>query len=228
MVLVHGGFWRSMYDRSLMVPLAADLVRRGVAVWNVEYRRLGEPGGGWPGTFEDAASAVDALAAVPDGVVDLKRVAGIGHSAGGHLALWCAARSGLPDEAPGCRPAVELRAVVAQAPVTDLRAAADSWGAGRQATLDLMGCAPDDDPERYWLASPIERLPLGLPQVLVHGRSDHVVPVDQSIRYAERAVAAGDPVELLAMPRVGHFDVIKPGHRSWLAVVERLPALGIG
>jgi acetyl esterase/lipase len=214
-----------MYDRSLMAPLAADLTRMGYAVWNIEYRRLGEPGGGWPGTFHDVASAVDALLAVPDGVVDLTRVVVIGHSAGGHLALWSAARATLPDDAPGSRPFVAPGAVVAQAPVTDLWAAARSSGVGKQATLELMGCLPEEDPDRYRLASPIERLPLGVPQVLVHGRADHFVPVDQSVRYAERARAAGDAVELLAMPRVGHFDLIKPGHRCWQAVIERLPAL---
>ena len=208
-----------------MVPLAADLLDKGYAAWNIEYRRLGEPGGGWPGTFEDVASAVDALAAVPGGAVDLNRVACVGHSAGAHLALWIGARPGLPEHAPGCRPALEVKAVVALAAVTDLRAAAGSSGAGKAATLELMGGPPEKDPERYSMASPIDRLPLGLPQLLVHGRSDHVVPVEQSVRYAERAAVAGDPVELLAMPRVGHFDVIRPGHRSWHAVIDRLPAL---
>jgi dipeptidyl aminopeptidase/acylaminoacyl peptidase len=88
-----------------------------------------------------------------------------------------------------------------------------------------MGVPPEEDPDRYSLASPIDRLPLGIPQLLVHGQSDHIVPVDQSERYAQRAAAAGDPVELLTLPRVGHFDVINPKHRSWKAVADRLPGL---
>ncbi|MEX2553936.1 MAG: alpha/beta hydrolase [Actinomycetota bacterium] len=223
-VLVHGGFWRSMYDRTLMAPLARDLIEHGFAAWNIEYRRVGERGGGWPGTFEDVAAAVDALSALPEGVADLDRVVGVGHSSGGHLALWIGARPGLPGSEPGGRPVVRLTAVVAQAAVCDLKAAAVP-GIGRSSTLELMGASPEENPNRYALASPIERLPLGVPQLLVHGRSDHLVPVEQSIRYAHAALAAGDPVELLALPRVGHFDVIKPRHHAWQAVTDRLQGL---
>lgn len=223
-VLVHGGFWRSSYDRSLMVPLAQDLVKKGYAVWNIEYRRLGEKGGGWPGTFHDAAAAVDLLASAAPDSLDLDRVVSVGHSAGGHLALWLGARPKLPAGAPGATPVVPLRAAVSQAGVVDLIAAARS-GMGVQPTVELMGGRPADHPDRYALASPFELLPLGIPQLLVHGRSDRIVPVEQSERYAEAARASGDQAELVAPPRVGHFDVIDPRHSSWTAVTDRLEGL---
>lgn len=220
-VLVHGGFWRSTYDRSLMVPLAHDLTNKGFAAWNIEYRRVGEKGGGWPGTFDDAAAAVDLLAAITHEALDLDRVVSVGHSAGGHLALWLGARHRLPAGAPGAAPTVKLTAAVSQAGVVDLRAATRG-GMGVQPTVELMGAWPNDQPERYALASPIELLPMGIPQLLIHGRADQIVPVEHSVNYADAARAAGDPVELVAQPRVGHFDVIDPKHISWKAVTDRL------
>lgn len=224
-ILLHGGFWRVEYDRSLMAPLAADLVAGGWAAWNVEYRRVGESGGGWPGTFEDVGTALDALCGLDPKVLDLNRVVAVGHSAGGHLALWAASRPSLPAGAPGSGPRLALKSVVAQSAVCDLRVAARS-ASGRAATFQLMGCDPDEDPDRYAIASPIERLPLGVPQLLVHGDADHIVPLGQSERYFRHARRAGDPVELLALRRVGHFDLINPKHRSWRAVAERLHDLG--
>lgn len=224
-VLVHGGFWRAPYDRTLMEPLARDLAGRGFAVWNIGYRRLGERGGGWPGTFEDAAAAVDMLASVPaQHELDLDRVAAVGHAAGGHLALWLAARPGLPSVAPGSGPTLFLRAVVAQAGIADLRAGdADSLGAG--ACRDLLGGRAADVPDRYALASPRERLPLSVPQLLVHGDADRRVPISQSRTYAEAARAAGDPVELVEFKGMDHGEVVDPAHVSWKAVIDRLPAL---
>ncbi|MGQ0616395.1 MAG: alpha/beta hydrolase family protein [Acidimicrobiia bacterium] len=220
-VLVHGGFWRSAYDRSLMRPLAADLVAHGYGAWNIEYRRVGDRGGGWPGTFEDVAAAVDALATMAADVVDLDRVTSVGHSAGGHLSLWVGGRRGLPDGAPGARPRVVVAKAVSQAGVADLRAGVAD-GVGGRAIVDLMGARPEDAGERYELASPAQRLPLGVPQLLVHGDDDALVPVDQSVRYARAATAAGDPVELVTFPGADHFDVIDPRHLLWRAVVERL------
>lgn len=223
-LLVHGGFWRSMYDRSLMVPLAQDLVSKGFAAWNIEYRRVGETSGGWPGTFQDAAAALDLMAAIAHDRLDLTRVVSVGHSAGGHLALWLAGRPRLPPGAPGAGPVLKLRAAVSQAGVVDLRAATRA-GAGVQPVVELMGAWPDEAEDLYALASPIELLPLGVPQLLVHGESDRLVGVQQSIKYARAARACGDSVELLCLPRVGHFDLINPRHAGWGAVTDRLAAL---
>ena len=215
-VLVHGGFWRSSYDRTLMDPLAADLVTRGWAAWNIEYRRVGEAGGGWPGTFDDVAAAVDHLATlVADGApLDLDRVVAVGHSAGGHLALWLAAR----DE-----PAVALAAAVSQAGVADLVVAADT-GVGGRAVPDLLGGTPNEVPERYAECSPVALVPLGVPTLCVHGDADPLVPIDQSERWVVAATAAGDEAELVTFAG-GHFEVLDPAHESWRAVVERLDGL---
>jgi len=223
-VVVHGGFWGAAYGRRLMDGLAADLAARGWAAWNLEYRRIGlVGGGGWPATFEDVAAGIDALAGLASSrPLDLRRVVAVGHSAGGHLGLWAAARPGLPEGAPGAGPVVAVTGVVALAGVCDLAAAARD-GVGGSAVARLLGGRPDRVPERYALASPIERLPLGVPQLLVHGRDDAVVPADQSRRYASAARAAGDRCDLLEPTGVDHFAPIDPRSPTWRATVERMP-----
>lgn len=220
-VVVHGGFWRSAYDLSLGRPLAADLVARGYAAWNVEYRRVGN-GGGWPTTFEDVAAAIDRLAGL-DASLDLDRVLGLGHSAGGHLAVWAAARPGLPPGAPGADPAVRLTGVVSQAGVLDLRrAAAEKLGAG--ATQEFLGGSPADQPTRYDVASPVQRVPIGVRVVCVHGGSDTNVPLSQSESYVRAATAAGDRAELVEVEG-DHFVVIDVGSPAWTEIVGRLSDL---
>lgn len=221
-VLVHGGFWRQAYDSSLMVPLAVDLRARGFAVANLEFRRVGQPGGGWPGTFLDVAAGVDRLGRVDvAGSLDLEHVVTVGHSAGGHLALWLAARPGLPAGCPGAEPLVRVTAAVSLAGVADLRTA-DAESLGRGAAAELLGGGAEAVPDRYALASPRARLPLGVPQLLVHGDADDTVPVTQSENYAAAARAAGDDVELVALSGVDHFAVIDPAHAAWRAVLGRL------
>ena len=221
-VLVHGGFWRSRWDRTTTTPLARDLAARGYLAWNVEYRRVGKEGGGWPGTLLDVAAAVDRLASVPE--ADTGRVVGVGHSAGGHLALWLAARPRLPAGAPGSAPRVVVRGAVSLAGVCDLERAARE-GLGEGAVADLLGGGPDELPERYAASSPAALLPLGVPQLLVHGGRDEIVPPGQGRAYAEAARHAGDDVVLAELPRADHFDVIEPGDPSWAVVVGSLPRL---
>ena len=221
LVLVHGGFWRADFDRTLMSPLAAAAVEQGWAVWNIEYRRMGEPGGGWPTTFTDVGSAVDHLATLAEEHrLDLAQVVAVGHSAGGHLALWLATRPGLPAGAPGAAPVVAVAAAVSQAGVTDLRAAAEA-GLGDGAVAALLGGSPAAVPERYDLASPIVRLPVGVPTLCVHGRADPTVPISQSEAWVAAARAAGDEAQLVAYAG-GHFEVLEPTHESWQAIVERV------
>lgn len=217
-VLIHGGFWRDGWDRTLMTGLAASIAAAGVAAWNVEFRRVGQEGGGWPGTFLDVAAAIDHLAGID--TVDVARVVACGHSAGGHLALWAAARGRLPSGAPGARPAVLPCAAVAQAPVADLRAAFAA-DLGRGAVADLLGGGPDDAGERYAAADPVALAPAGVPQLLVHGTRDEIVPLAQSESYVR---VAGAEVELLTV-EADHFDVVDPAHAAWHAVLERLPGL---
>jgi acetyl esterase/lipase len=205
-VVIHGGFWRHRYNRHLMDDLCRDLAGRGWAAWIVEYRRLGGDGG-WPATFDDIGAAVDALAEV-DGL-DVGRVVAIGHSAGGHLALWVAARPSA---------LVRVTHAVSQAGVADLAEAA---------RLGLSGGAADElvdsRRERFIEASPRERVPLGVPQLLVHGEVDSVVPVSIARGYAAAARATGDQVDLVTLPGVGHFEHLDPASEAWRTVVGWLP-----
>ena len=218
-VVVHGGFWRATYGLELGRPLAVDLANAGYAAWNVEYRRVGN-GGGWPATVEDIAAAVDLLAGpgqdAAGGRLDLGRVVAVGHSAGGHLGVWLAARPGAPAGTPGAGPRVHLRGVVSQAGVLDLVDAAEE-GIGRRAVEAFLGGMPADVPDRYALASPAARVPLGVPVVAVHGDADPNVPLRQSERFVAAARAAGDPAELVRLPGTDHFAVIDPGTAAWRA-----------
>jgi acetyl esterase/lipase len=199
----------------------ADLAGRGWAVWNLEYRRMcWRSRGGWPGTLEDVAAGIDQLGRL-DAPLDLSRVVAIGHSAGGQLALWAAARPGLPAGAPGAEPSVPLAGAVSQAGVVDVREAA-RLGLSRHAAETFLGGPPAKLPDRYDLASPIERLPLKVPQLLVHGDADEVVPIDLARRYARRAAEAGDSCELVELPGVGHDDHFEPNTGAWRTVTSWL------
>ncbi|HKD33790.1 MAG TPA: alpha/beta fold hydrolase [Gaiellaceae bacterium] len=211
-VVVHGGYWRARYDRSLMDGLCADLAEHGVAAWNLEYRRVGS-GGGWPKTFHDVAAGVDALADLSLGRLDLAQVVAVGHSAGGQLAFWLAARPGLPRHAPGARPRVEIRAAVSQAGVLDLVLAA-TLAPSAEPTLAFLG-DPGERPNVYGLASPRERAPLGIPQLVLHGDRDDDVSMEIAESYAAGAQGAGDPCELRVLPGTGHFEHIDPRSEAW-------------
>jgi acetyl esterase/lipase len=226
-LVVHGGFWRQAYGLELGRPLAAELAAAGWAAWNLEYRRVGGDGG-WPETLSDVAAGLDALAGpgqrAAGGRLPLDRVVAIGHSAGGHLSTWLAARPTLPAGAPGADPAVGLRGVVSQAGVLDL-VDASAHGVGRGAVEDLLGARPELVPDRYTLASPVARLPIGVPVVCVHGTADVNVPIRQSRRFVAAAASAGDRAELIELPGIDHFAVIDPSHPAWrtcLDAAERL------
>jgi acetyl esterase/lipase len=227
-VLLHGGFWRSLYTKSLMSLLAADVMDRGWVAWNLEYRRLGTiPEGGWPGTFQDVGAGIDHLAALAGTYsLDLDRVVAVGHSAGGHLALWAAGRGQLTEGAPGALgpSPVRLCGAVGLAPVGDLVEAA-SMGLGGGAASKLMGGPPQRHPDRYAIANPAQLLPMGVPQVLVHGDADGAVPLILSQHYVARAVAAGDSATLVELPGAGHMELIDPASAAWSATVLHLRRL---
>ena len=230
-VIVHGGFWRDAYGADLGRPLARDLVNRGWAALNVEYRRVGANaqagGGGWPTTCLDVAAAVDALAVqgqrLAGGRLDLSRVVALGHSAGGHLAGWLASRAHQETGAPGADPQVTLSGAVIQAGVVDLVGGYEA-DLGGGAVAGFMGGAPDDLAEAYGQASPVARVPLHVPTVCVHGRSDDVVPIGQSETFVAAAREAGDSSELFAFDG-DHSDVIDTGHQGWELCVEALERL---
>ncbi|UFU07991.1 alpha/beta hydrolase [Ruania halotolerans] len=214
-VLIHGGFWQSGYGLDLMEPLAADLTERGYIAWNIEYRRVGEPGGGYPGTLEDVGAAVDHLDALAgDHPLDLSNVTVVGHSAGGHLSLWAGTRADA---------VITPTLVVGQAPVADLAAAATA-DLGGTAVTDFMGAAPDQDPDGYAAASPAERLRGSVPQLIVQGGADTIVPEPYVADYVGLARTVGAEIEYVVVEDADHFAATSPEHELWAAVVERLPA----
>jgi acetyl esterase/lipase len=219
-VLLHGGFWREQYRRDLTDPLAVDLASRGVAAWNVEYRRV-RGDGGWPATVEDVAAAVDHLAELAGPHhLDVTRTTVVGHSAGGHLALWVAGRRLLPADAPGAGPRLQPSAVVGLAPVADLRAVDDAR-LSDMAVREFLGGAPHEHPRRWDQADPVRLVGHGIPVLLVHGSDDESVPMEQSEAYAAAATRVGDEVTLAVLP-AAHMDVIDPTHAAWAKTVSWL------
>jgi acetyl esterase/lipase len=190
-----------------------------VATWTIEYRRIGDPGGGWPGTLADVAAAADHLRAIaPAYNLDLDRVTTVGHSAGGHLALWLAARARLPaGHALAAPDPLPVRRAVGLAAVSDLRMC---WELrlSNGVVGEFLGGSPDTVPARYAVASPAALLPLGVPQVLIHGTEDDSVPFAMSAVYRDTAVAAHDPVTLIPLPGLEHFALIDPESAAWPVV----------
>ena len=227
-VLIHGGCWtKTVADLSIMDWAAEDLRRRGLAVWNIEYRGVDEAGGGYPGTFQDVAAAVDGVRALADPYgLRLDRVVVAGHSAGGHLALWVAAR---PRIAPGPLKAADplkVSAVVDIAGLPDLERDRDSKGCG-PGPVDAMA-GPERPGGRFADTSPAHMLPLGVRQVVMVGRADATVPPEVSLAYAARAGAMGDKVDLRILPDAGHAEVIAPGSGAWDVIADRIVALATG
>jgi acetyl esterase/lipase len=221
-VMIHGGSWRAGYGRIVMRPLAADVARRGYAAWNIEYRRIGRgQGGGWPATFLDVAAAIDHLARVP-APLDLARLALVGHSAGGQLALWAAGRSQLADGAPGARPLVEPVAAVSAAGVNDLAQSQREVPDGVVGLL--MGGGADEVPDRYAIADPLAHVPLAIPVLVVHGTDDTTVSVRRSRNYAAAAREAGGRVDLveIAGSAGAHSRHLDPDGPSWAAITRWL------
>jgi acetyl esterase/lipase len=209
-VVIHGGFWRAQYGRKLMHPLCRDLVARGWAAWNLEYRRLGRlSGGGWPNTFDDVSEGIDHLHELL-APLDLSRVVTIGHSAGGHLAALAATRPA---------PRVAVTAVVSQAGVLDLERAWE-WRLSKGVVRRLLGGTPEQQPDRYAATSPAARLPLGVPALLTHGGEDDIVPPAMSEGFHAAARAAGDECELVMLPGEDHFGHLDVANPLWKAVVE--------
>jgi acetyl esterase/lipase len=226
-ILIHGGCWVAQIDGKHIRSLARALADLGVTVWSIEYRRVGHPGAGWPGTFEDVAAGVDYVRQLAGALdLDTTRVVVAGHSAGGHFALWVGARSKLPAGAPGASAPFRPKAVLGISPVPDLTViAAQPQPVCGPAVNRLIGGSLAEQPERYRLASPAKLVPLGVEQVLLVGAADPVTPADWSRSYFDLATKAGDQVKLRVVPNAGHFEVVAPATAAGKEVIATIRAL---
>lgn len=216
-MMVHGGCWQSMIaDRRLMDWIADDLRRDGNAVWNLDYRGVDRDGGGYPGTFHDVAAAADLLRTVgPRHALDPTRVVAVGHSAGGHLALWLAARLRLSRDSPLWRSdPLPVRHVVSLGGLPDLAAveAEPANGCGTEVIARLVGGARSD---RFADTSVVDLLPIGVPHDLVNGREDRIVPYRFATEYVAKARMKGDSATLHTVPATGHVELIAPETPAW-------------
>lgn len=235
-VVIHGGYWRSQYGAELGEPLARDLAAHGMAAWNLEYRRAGN-GGGWPHTFTDVLAGIDKLGDIAaEHGLGLDRIVALGHSAGGHLAVWAAGRSRLgqlgapeadrqlPRNCNGA--AVELTGVVSQSGVLNL-AGAERLNLSNGAVSNLLGGSSEKYPKRHKYADPMSAVPLKIPVYAVHSTEDDTVPMSQSESYAVAAKAAGSPVQLLRVPG-DHFALIDPKAPAYRKCRELVQLLLLG
>jgi acetyl esterase/lipase len=226
-IVIHGGCWRARYDIGHIESFSEALRENGIASWTLEYRRVGNPGGGWPGTFLDVAAGADALRSFgAEEGLDLARVVAVGHSAGGQLALWLAARGELSTDSPvrgGVDP-LRLKGVLSLAGVDDLRRALIE-GVCDDMAAQLLGGAPDEVGERYEEASPAGLLPLGIPIALVSGALDPIVPLGFGRELERKARALGDAITLNVVEDAGHFELIAPWSSAFEIVLRSLSKL---
>jgi acetyl esterase/lipase len=207
-MMIHGGFWRAKYDLVHAGHLCAALTKAGVATWNLEYRRVGNPGGGWPGTFEDVSSGLAFIRhACKQHNLDENRIMVLGHSAGGELALCLAAHQ------------QSLRGALSLAGVVDLRRAWELH-VSNDAVVEFLGGTPEKVPEHYHEASPAEAEILNVPQRLIHGAKDDIVPVEMSRNYRDIKRKGGEDVRLIEIADAGHFELIDPQSKAWATVLE--------
>jgi acetyl esterase/lipase len=224
-LMVHGGCWQTeIADRRIMDWISDDLRRRGIAVWNIDYRGVDRAGGGYPGTFLDAAAATDALRAhASKHGLDISPLVAVGHSAGGHLALWLAARSRLPADSPLRSPnPLPIHKVVSLGGLPDLEEAArpPGSGCGTEVIARISG-------GRFAETSIPRLLPLGVGQVLINGMQDRIIPNAYAEGYAAPARAAGDQVKVRMIDNTGHVELIAPDTAAWAAAVEEIET-GLG
>lgn len=223
-LLLHGGCWRAQYGLGPIGQLARALADRGVAVWSLEYRRLGN-GGGWPHTFLDVANGADLLRNLADQhPLDLTQVVAVGHSAGGHLALWSAARSQLDADSPiyTANP-LSIRSVVALAPVCDLERAV-AWDICVDAADVLVGGHPREVWANYYQGSPSAMLPLDIRHVTINGALDDIVPLEYVSHFVDTATKLGDDATLIPVADVGHFEIVLATHSAGQMVMDTILA----
>jgi acetyl esterase/lipase len=215
-IVIHGGCWLAEYDLQHISPLATALTKEGFATWSLEYRRVGNVGGGWPNTFLDVAHGADYLRVLARTYpLDLNRIFVLGHSAGGHLALWLAARHKLSSDSPlHLDNPISIHGVVSLAGVGDLSLPEYQAICGR-VVPKLMGGNPSEVPDRYADGSPIELLPLNVPQILVQGAGDSTVSLTSVQAYYAAAQKKGEAMQLVVIQESGHFELVVPTTTSY-------------
>lgn len=231
-ILVHGGCWQKAFDGiPQMRDMAGALSRQGVAVWSVEYRRLDEPGGGYPGLYEDVIAALDKLGEIaPSHRLDLGRVAAVGHSAGGHLVQWIAGRDRIPKSSPLHRSHfLRVKQIIALGSLGDLRGHDAELKQACGVELPALTGAPNASrPDVYLDTSPAEMIPNGSRTVLINGALDTIAPPEAAKAYAAKARRAGDDVEVLILPDASHFDEVATASPAWRLILPKIrKALGL-
>ena len=223
-ILIHGGCYREIYILHPLGGVVNALTSMGFAVWNVEYRRHG-CGGAFPAMFQDVAAAADKLRTVAGQFdLDLSRVISCGHSAGGHLALWLAGRRNIPTDSPlHSDDPLPIHATLALAPLTDIARAAKREACG-DALLEVMGGSPDEAADNYRAGSPMQLLPLDVPQAIVVGEHDSDI-LAEARDYTEAAAKLGDKAKLTVVPDAGHFEIVHPDTSAWQSVRAALDTL---
>lgn len=226
-LMVHGGCWQTdIADRSIMDWIAAELASQGIAVWNIDYRGVDRPGGGYPGTFADVAAAADHLRTIaPQHRLDTSRVVAFGHSAGGHLALWLAGRTRLPATSAlsGGDP-LPIASVIASGALPDIEAALalENNGCTISAMPALTGTATAERPDPLADTSIPNLLPLGVRQIFVNASADTIAPPSLATDYAAKADAVGESIDIVTIADEGHVELIAPGTRAWSAEVAAI------
>lgn len=227
LILIHGGCWGAQYGLAQLGRFSERIANLGIAVWSLEYRRIGN-GGGWPTTFLDVGHGADYLRTIAAQYeLDLARVVVAGHSAGGHLALWLAARAQLPADSPLYRAEpLPLTGVVSLAGIPDL-VDAEANDICRGAVPQLLGGTASELPDRYQAGSPSTFLPLGISQHLIIGTVDQAVPLAHNERYVAAAREQGDTVTLTVLPDIGHFEIVVPDSSVWSVVENAIIAFAL-
>lgn len=231
-VIVHGGCWTKEFGGiTQMHNMAGALRQQGIAVWNVEYRRFDEEGGGYPGMYHDVGTALDRLRALaPERRLDLSRIVLVGHSAGGHLAQWAASRARLPRSSPlYVADPLPVPTVISLGGLADLRNEQSLIKTSCDRDMaQLAGTASAARPDIFADTSPAELLPAGVRTVLIHGEFDTISPLRAGQAYARRAQAAGDHAEVIVLPGGSHYDEVAASSPSWTIVSAQIrKALGL-
>ena len=228
-VIIHGGCWVSaIADLTLMDAMATQLTKDGYATWNLEYRRIGDPGGAWPNTFLDIAKGINFLREIaPKYNLDLDHVVVTGHSAGGHLSLWQGLQEQIPEDSDIFHPdPLPVSGIVSLAGIVDPNTYLLREGSSCGSHVDeLLGGLPEDQPQRYVEGSPIALLPTNIPTVLITGQQDETVPLRHILPYYEKAKASKSKIKNIAVDNAAHFEVISPGSTAWPAISKSIKKL---